>query len=273
MSATENQLAFARLVATPEPELDLARGCLHIAAEAHPALDFRPTLGQLDRLADRVARQQEREELEERVAALHRVLYRDYGLRGARRDYYDPRNCFLDDVLARRQGIPITLSVVELEVAWRVGLPLFGIGFPGHFLVGGPGDLVVDPFDQGQRLELTDLQALLRGHGGSLGPSPFPRALLRPATKREILVRILNNLRGIYSSRHQWSDVLWTLELLIILHPSDRELNRDRAILLGRTGQFRAATTGLERYLDENPDGDDAELARRALGVFKGRLN
>ncbi len=272
---TENRLRFARLVTAPEPALDLARACLLIAAEADPDVPFQPTLEQLDELAARVAaRDSGAPGLESRLDVLHGVLYGEFGLRGDQTDYYDPRNAFLHEVLTRRLGIPITLAVIELEVAWRVGLPLHGIGFPGHFLVGGPHGLVIDPFARGRRLGRDALEELLLGgRPAQRSDRVLPAPLLRPATKREILARILYNLRAMYMRRHAWTDALWTFDLLAILHPDDRELSRDRALVLGRTGRFRAASQALERYLAEQPGAADADAVRRALAGFRARLN
>lgn len=285
-----NRLDFARLAARPEASLDLATGCLHIAAEAYPGLSFGPILGELDLLAGRVRERLGGEastaEIGAALAALHAVLYGEYGLRGDRESYDDPRNSLLNDVLARRLGLPITLAVVELEVAWRVGLPLHGIGFPGRFLVGGPGELVIDPFDAGRRLAPDDLEALLRRArreptrhepGAAAIPVALPvalhAALLRPATKRGILGRILRNLHGSFVRRREWGSALWSVELLGILDPDDPDLLRDRAVLLARAGRFAAAVAGLRRYLEARPDADDAELVRRAIAAFRSRVH
>ena len=281
-----NRLAFARLAAQPEALLDLATGCLHIAAEAYPGLAFGPILGELDLLAGRVRERLGGEAttagIGAALAALHAVLYGEYGLRGDRESYDDPRNSLLNDVLARRLGLPITLAVVELEVAWRVALPLHGIGFPGHFLVGGPGDLVIDPFDAGRQLGPDDLEAVLRRThreptrhepGAAVIPVALHAALLRPATRREILARILRNLHGSFVRRRDWGSALWSVELLGILDPGDPDLLRDRAVLLARAGRFGAAVAELRRYLEARPDADDADLVRRAIAAFRGRIH
>jgi regulator of sirC expression with transglutaminase-like and TPR domain len=270
-----------RLVAHDDASIDLAEGCLLIAAHAYPDLDPAPVLAELDRLAARVIAATESvgspatTDEASRLSALHRVLYDEAGFNGDRLDYYDPRNALLNDVVRRRLGIPITLAVVELEVARRAGIELQGIGFPGHFLVGTPGGTIIDPFERGAVRTHDDLRAMLRhGHGpGARDPGPFPTALLRPASPRGILARILNNLRGMYAGRHDWTSALWAVELLGVLHPADEHLERDRAMLLGHAGQFRAATRALELYLAAHPDAPDRDTLERALGLFRGRLN
>lgn len=276
------RLRFIRLVAADDARIDLALGCLLIAGHAHPDLDPAAPLAELDALAARVDAAAAADE-PAALAALHRVLYEEAGFSGARLDYYDPRNALLDDVIARRVGIPITLAIVEMEVARRAGIGLHGIGFPGHFLVGTPGGRLIDPFDRGRERTPDELRLMLRhGAGGSAaadvdaGPAtdaPFPMALLRAATNRDILARVLNNLRGMYAGRHDWPSALWAAELLLVLHSRDRHIQRDRAMLLGYAGHYGAATRALEDYLAEHRDAPDRDTAQRALALFRARLD
>lgn len=274
-ASQENRLAFARLVAQPETRLDLVAGCLHIAAEAQPGLAFKPTYERLDRLAERTESFGTEGATSDRLTALHRVLYEEHGLRGDHVSYYDPRNSYLQEVLERRVGLPITLSVVEIEVGRRSGLRLHGIGFPGHFLVGAPGGAVIDAFDRGRLLSREDLEALLGRvhHPHDAGRLPVPASLLRPTTKREILTRILSNLRGVFLRRQDPHALLWTLELLAILQPAEWALTRERALLLGRMGHSTAAAAALERYLEEHAGALDDPAVRKALATLRSRLN
>lgn len=276
------RMRFIRLVAADDARIDLALGCLLIAGHAHPELDPAVPLAQLDALAARVDAAAATDE-SAALAALHRVLYDEAGFSGARLDYYDPRNALLDDVITRRVGIPITLAVVELEVARRAGIGLYGIGFPGHFLVGTPSGGLIDPFDGGHERTPDELRLMLR-HGAAGAPeagagmtpaadAPFPMALLRPATNRQILARVLNNLRGMYAGRHEWLSALWAAELVLVLHPRDRHIQRDRAMLLGYAGHYGAATRALEDYLAEHRDAPDRDTVHRALALFRGRLD
>jgi regulator of sirC expression with transglutaminase-like and TPR domain len=184
---------FAHVVARPEAELDLAQAALIIAEPEYPGLDVARYLERLDALADEARGHLPTPSL----PTLARVLHGELGFRGNAADYYDPRNSYLNEVIERRTGIPITLAVVLMEVARRLGVTARGVSFPGHFLVRGD-EGVVDPFD-GRTLEAADLRALharATGHAGD----PDPR-LLQPATKRQILARMLHNLRQIWSDR------------------------------------------------------------------------
>jgi regulator of sirC expression with transglutaminase-like and TPR domain len=190
--------AFRHVVARRDEELDLVIGALLVSEAARAnAVDIEATIGALDRLAAEA-----RGNVAPNVVAITHWLHRTVGFRGNRDDYYDPRNSFLDEVLARRTGIPITLSIVVMEVARRLGAPAYGISFPGHFLVAsaaeGEGRAIVDAFE-GTAVGKAGLRALLeRATGQAKEPDP---SLLQPATKRQILARMLINLRGIFASR------------------------------------------------------------------------
>jgi regulator of sirC expression with transglutaminase-like and TPR domain len=174
-------------------------------------------------------------------------------------------------VVERRIGLPISLAIVELEVAWRVGLGVYGIGLPGHFIVGGPGGVLIDPADGGSLLTRDDCQALIRR---SLGEGVLLHAgMLRPTGRREILARVLRNLRSVYLTRREWASALGAVELLAVVEPTDPDHGRDRGLLLGRMGRFTDAIASLGRYLDERPDGDDAGEVRQVVSIFAGRRN
>jgi regulator of sirC expression with transglutaminase-like and TPR domain len=267
------QARFARLVARPEPEIDLALGALVIAAQGRPEIDERAALGHLDQLADRVRARLDLGDPATVVAArLHDVLYREVGFRGPRAaDYHDPGNSLLDRVLARRVGLPISLAIIELETAWRIGLPLVGVGLPGHFIVGGPDRLLFDPAAGGRSLTLDDCQALIRR---SVGDGVLLHAgMLRPVSRRQILARVLRNLRAAHLAARDWRSALDAIDLLRVLEPTDPEHGRDRGLLLGRMGRFGEAVAALRRYLEERPDAHDATDVRQVLGIFAGRLN
>ncbi len=277
---------FAELVARPDPFIDLAAACACIAAEADPGSTPRALADELDAIAGRVRaglpaglRDAARRdagirspgELDAIIDGLHRVLYDEMDLRGAPRDAWEPRHAYLADVLRLGRGLPIALGVIELEVGWRLGLPLFGIGLPGHFILGGPDGRLLDPYGGGRALSVEDCERVMREALGR--PVPFRRSMLRPATRREIIARILGNLRGIYLSRREWAPSLATLELLVILDPQDPALRRDRALLYGRCGRFTDAVRGLDRYLEEVPEAPDRDEVRMARGIFGGRRN
>jgi regulator of sirC expression with transglutaminase-like and TPR domain len=251
---------FEALVARPEPELDLASAALWLAAEEYPQLPLAPYLRRLDLLAERV-----RDRLGDETAPpvvvqeLNRVLFREEGFRGNVDAYHDVRNLFLNDVLDRRLGVPQTLGVVYLEVGWRLGLPLVGVAFPGHFLVRYEGEavrLLVDPFEQGRlRFEDQAQELLDRVYGGMVRLRP---EFLQPVGKRDILVSILTSLKGIYLNARDDRRALAAVERLLLLRPDATVELRDRGMLLARLGRVHEAIADLERYLDLAPEAPDA---------------
>jgi regulator of sirC expression with transglutaminase-like and TPR domain len=268
-----NRARFAQLVARPESQIDLALGALLIAAEGRETLDPDPWLTALDSLATRIqGRLDPAHTPDETLDELHRVLYEELGYQGPGRLISpEPDHSRLDRVIERRVGLPISLAIVELEVAWRLGLPLYGVGMPGHFIVGGPGDLLVDPANDGRRLTRDDCQALLRR---SLGEGVLLHAgMLRATGRREILARVLRNLRAAHLANRDWPSALGAMELLIVVEPTSVEHVRDRGLLLGRVGRFTEAVEALRRYLDEQPHGHDEADVRQVIGIFGGRRN
>jgi regulator of sirC expression with transglutaminase-like and TPR domain len=267
------QARFARIVATPEADLDLALGALVIASDGRPDVSPEPTIAILDALAERVRlRLDVGDAPAVMVDRLNDVLYRETGFRApTAAEFHDPRNSLLDLVAWRRVGLPISLAIVELEVAWRIGLQMHGIGLPGHFIVGTRDGVLLDPAAGGASLRPDDCQALIRR---ALGEGVlFHAGMLRPASKREILTRVLRNLRSAHLAARDWPSALGTVELLAVVEPLDPEHGRDRGLLLGRMGRFGDALAALSRYLDERPDGHDAADVRQVMGIFAGRRN
>jgi regulator of sirC expression with transglutaminase-like and TPR domain len=268
-----NRARFARLIAQPEPDIDLARGALAIAADGRSDVDADSALAMLDDLAERVRLRLDVGDAETHVIdRIQDVLFREFGFRGpTAAEYHDPRASLLDVVLARRIGLPISLAIVELEVAWRIGLELVGIGLPGRFIVGAPGGVLLDPAGDGRRLTPDDCQALLRR---SIGDGIlFHSGMLRPNGKREILARVLRNLRSAHLAARDWPAALGAVEMLSIIEPTDPDHGRDRGLLLGRMGRFSDAVAALGIYLRERPDGHDAADVRQVMGIFGGRRN
>jgi len=267
------QARFGRIVATPEADLDLALGALVIASDGRPDITPEPTIAILDSLAERVRlRLDAGDPPAVMIDRLNDVLFRETGFRApTAAEFHDPRNSLLDLVAWRRVGLPISLAIVELEVAGRIGLGLHGIGLPGHFIVGTRDGVLLDPAAGGARLRPDDCQALIRR---ALGEGVlFHSGMLRPASKREILTRVLRNLRSAHLAARDWPSALGTVELLSVLEPMDPEHGRDRGLLLGRMGRFGDALAALSRYLDERPDGHDAADVRQVMGIFAGRRN
>jgi regulator of sirC expression with transglutaminase-like and TPR domain len=264
---------FARIVALPETELDLAVGALTIAADGRPDVDPGTTLAILDSLAERVRVRLDLGDPEDvAIERLHDVLYRETGFRGpTAAEFHDPRNSLLDLVAWRRVGLPISLAIVEIEVADRIGVRLRGIGLPGHFIVGTGGGVWMDPAADGMRLRPDDCQALIRRAVGD--GVLFHAGMLRPASKREILTRVLRNLRSAHLAARDWPAALGAVDLLAVVEPMDPDHGRDRGLLLGRMGRFGEALAALSRYLEERPDSHDADDVRQVMGIFAGRRN
>jgi len=269
---------FAQLVSGPEEELDLAEAALLIAQEEHPEIDVAAYLRQLDALAAAVrARLPESPAPTEIIQELNAQLFREEGLSGNESEYYDPRNSFLNEVLDRRRGIPITLSVVYLEVGRRLGLSLVGVGFPGHFLVkyaSADGDLVLDPFSGGISLSHEELEQRLRRMYGEGNPflSQIPQ-LLTATSKKEILVRMLRNLKGIYLQQSDFARALAVLDRILLVAPDLAMEIRDRGAVHQRLGHLQAAVQDFRRYVQMAPNAEDSETIRTLSARMVAQLN
>lgn len=264
---------FAQLV-IPGVQCDLARAALEIARVEYPELDPAPSLRALDDLAASVRpRLSEQTSAQDAAVQLSRFLFEECGFRGNRDDYYDPRNSFLNDVLDRRLGIPISLAVLMIEVGSRAGLALEGVGFPGHFLVRvpAPGDpVLLDPFHAGTPVDDADLLARLRAlsqasRGGGPDFAHVPPEFVEPTTIRAILARMLRNLLRIYLERTDNQRALTAVDLLLVLTPDAAEEIRTRGTLYERLDCPAAAAVDLRRYLDLAPDASDADEVRGRL--------
>lgn len=263
---------FAALAQRPDRELDLAEGALLISAVENPNLEPEPHLELLDRWGREAACRIHGAQGElERLQALSSFLFEDKGLAGNGEDYYDPRNSFLDQVLERRLGIPITLGIVTLEVGRRARVPLVGVGFPGHFLLrhARHPQVLLDPFDGGQLLTRYDCAHLLDRL--TRGRIPFSRRLLAPVGPREILVRMLNNLSGIFLGRGEVGRALEMVEHKILLLPGEAVFRRDRGLLRLKLGDG-GGMEDLQSYLEAEPDAADwNQIAEIVEGCHSGR--
>ena len=255
---------FADEVRRPEPEIDLARCALLVAKEQYPQLAVEQYLSRLDGLAEEVKDRLDQESAPLIVLQeLLDTLYERHDFRGNRDAYYDPRNSFLNDVLDRETGIPLTLGIVVLEVGWRLGLPLEGVNFPHHFLVRFRGegvDLLVDPFDGGRTRFQDEAQELLdRFYGGMVRVRD---SFLETADRRDMLVRLLNNLKGLWLIVRDDRTALGAVERLLLLRPGAPEEHRAGGLLLARLGRAEEAVDHLRRYLEVRPDASDADRIR-----------
>jgi regulator of sirC expression with transglutaminase-like and TPR domain len=277
---------FAELLARDEAEIDLARACLLIAADAYPGLDVDGYLGEIERFAARLrGRLPPGGGAEERVLALNQFLFDELGFSGNADHYYDPRNSYLNEVLDRRTGIPITLSILYLEIGRRIGLDLEGVSFPGHFLVRlrlRGAILVLDPFSCGEALSEADLHERLQrvipeGAAGAVPVSDLPLdQFLEPAGKRQILARLLRNLKGIYRDSDRPERLLEVLNRMLVVAPDAYGELRERGLLYQRMECYRAALKDLQDYSalePEAPDIDDVRAKLVELAAQCARLN
>jgi regulator of sirC expression with transglutaminase-like and TPR domain len=259
VDATER---FAELVRRPPDEVPLDETALLVAKHAHPDLDLAVPLAELDRLAGDVAGVT--------AADVAGSLFGEGGLAGNTVDYGDPRNSYLDDVLARRLGIPISLSVVMIEVGRRCGVRIYGVGMPGHFLVqpAAEPDVWFDPFHGGRRLDEAGCRELYEAMG--LEP-PFTIDLLRAVDTRSILSRMLANLQQTFMRRDPAS-LAWVVRLKLRipdLLPGER---RRLAGLLGGVGRFVEAAAELDAVAADL-EGDDADQVKRDATALRSRAN
>ena len=261
--------ALGTLVSGDERQIDLARAALLIAAEEYPRLEPRAYLEQLDSLGETVrARVAHEPEPERQVAALNALLFGEEGFRGNESSYYDPRNSYLNQVLERRLGIPITLSLGYVEVGRRAGLPLSGVSFPSHFLVAYEDEprLLIDPFNCGRLLSVPDCEHMLLEAFGS--SARLQHAYLAPSPPRAMLVRLLTNLKLAYQRAGDLQRALRVSEQLLVVQPSAAGL-RDRGLLRFRLADFQGATTDLDQYLESEPGAPDAPAISRELAVIR----
>ena len=252
---------FAELVT--REQFSLAEACLLIAEDQYPGLDIAGCVAKLDAMAATVRGRLAADALaEQKVAALNWHLFGELRFCGNADAYYDPRNSYLNEVLERRTGIPITLSIVYLEVGRRLGLQVQGVSFPGHFLVKlrlKQGSLVLDPFIGGEPCSETELRAWL----SQALPADRPAKLdldryLEPATPREIVARVLRNLKGIYLKSAKLERALAVMHRMLLVMPESAEELRDRGLVHAELQCFRPALADLQNYLRRRPDAPDA---------------
>jgi regulator of sirC expression with transglutaminase-like and TPR domain len=258
---------FRQAVDCSDEQIDLGRAALTIALPEFPNLDFSAYLGRINDLALEVTeRAGGNADVFRSVAALNFVLFQRHGFRGNRADYYDPNNSFLNQVIENKIGIPITLSVLYMEVAARVGLAVDGVGFPGHFMVQVQADdneIVIDPFNAGDVKSAEDLAAMLKQMYGD--NATLRSEYLAPVSKRQILQRMLANLKAIYAKQNDWLRLLAVLDRLLILDPAAAEEVRDRGVVYSRLDCFGQSKEDFERYLELAPDAEDAEAIRAQI--------
>jgi len=278
--------AFATVLAEKDGRIDLARACLMIAEDAYPGLPVDRYLGEIERMAIRLrGRLPASGDAEERVVALNRFLFEELGFVGNTREYYDPRNSYLNEVIDRKTGIPITLAIVYMEIGRRIGLPLAGVSFPGHFLVRMKlrrGTLVLDPFSGGAPVSERELHERLQrvipeGVTDDVPVAELPLdQFLEPATNRQILARLLRNLKGIYRDAGKPERMLDVLNRMLVVSPDANGELRDRGLVYHKLECYRAALQDLRDYVarePDAPDGDEVRVRMMELSDLCARLN
>ena len=261
---------WSSLAAQADESVPLLETALLIARDEYPGLDA----DLYDTLAQSHA-EHLRPEIEAidswplKMAAINRHLFEELGYTGNHDEYYDPRNSYLNEVFERRLGNPITLAMVQMEVARRLGVPLDGVSFPGHFLVRLPVDdgiLVMDPFNGGRPLGADELRERAKPHlGGDIPDDNALMHILDPASHRAILIRMLRNLHGVYAERDQWDRAARSADRVLKLAPEQPEALRDRGLAYLNMDYQHGARHDLARYLQLAPEAADAGAMRERL--------
>jgi regulator of sirC expression with transglutaminase-like and TPR domain len=265
--------AFTALVRSEieDERIDLLRAALTFARMEDPRLVVEHYVRRVDALAKRVAAKiQDPDDSQQMIAALNEVLFYEEVFRGNTVDYYSPRNSFLQHVLDRQLGIPISLALVYMEVARRVQFPLFGVGMPGHFLlkhydVDGHATLI-DVFERGSIVTEEDCRQKLNSiYSGQLALQP---EFLLPVTRRQMLTRMLNNLRSVYLSQRDFRRAVQVVDLILVIYPRSPEDVKQRAVLRYNLDDYRGALNDFDEYVKMSPDASDAEeIKQTALSL------
>lgn len=271
---------FASLVADDDNFL-LIEAAASIAQDEHPSVDTQAVLAEIDLLADRLQRRVPADAAPvQRLRLLGNYFFQEMGFAGNVNDYYDPQNSFLHNVLKTRRGIPISLSLIYIELAKHIGLRARGVAFPGHFLVklkmpagDRMGEVVINPFT-GQSLGRDDLEDMLQPYRRRPGAHPdfeAPLGLyLQTATPRDVLARLLRNLKEIYRSAQDWPRLLAVQQRLVVLLPASWEERRDRGLALAELSRLPEALADLEAYLEHGSNAADrSAIQRRAAELWQ----
>ena len=270
---------FAALVAD-DASFSVLEAAIAVAQDADPGLDPQAVLSEIDTLAERLRRRLPADAAPlQKLRLLNRYFFQELGFAGNVNDYYDVRNSYLPQVLHSRRGIPITLALLYAELAAQVGLGAAGVSFPGHFLVKlhmPRGEVILDPFS-GQSLSREDLDERLQPYlrqRGLVGEFEAPLGLfLQAAPPRDVIARLLRNLKEIHRTAADWPRLLAVQERLVILLPQAWDEVRDRGLAHAAMGDADLAVADLRTYLRHCPDADDAALLLQRLQALQGRLH
>jgi regulator of sirC expression with transglutaminase-like and TPR domain len=262
---------FKEMVSRPDHGIDLASAALLIALDEYPNLNVQKYLCRIDALASKIRAQIDfpvGERPFEAIEKINRHLFQTEGFHGNIENYYDPRNSFLNDVLERRTGIPITLSLVYMEIGKRLGLNLQGVGMPGHFIVKylyRTVEIFVDPFRQGEILLVEGCKKRLQQTFGE--DFQFDPSFLNSVSKHQILTRMLNNLKGIYLRNKDYSRALSAIEKLLVINPDSPHETRDRGVVHYKLGNLSSALSDWSSYLELQPGASDSDEIKNYLKV------
>jgi regulator of sirC expression with transglutaminase-like and TPR domain len=265
---------WSRINASPPEAVRLAEGALLIAAEAYPDLDVDGYLAKIDAMGVALRRRLRSDiGTADALLALNRYLFEELGFTGNAVDYYDPRNSYLNEVIDRKLGIPITLAVLYIEVGRRIGLSLHGVSFPAHFLVKcvvREGSIIIDPYSGGAALGIDDLHARLKGvsEGVELNAT-LMSTLLAAAEPREIFARMLRNLRAIYLRQDENLRALAASNRILELTPGAAEEYRERGEIYAELECARAAVADLRQYLKLKPEASDSQRVARRVAELE----
>jgi len=265
---------FREITGRPDPALDLVEASLVIALEDEPGLDIDRYLEQVNAWGDAVRERLEGSRHIERIVdSINKLLFDEEGFHGEDEDYYDPRSALLHATLDTHAGLPITLSILYIEISRRVGVEVSGVSLPGRFLVkftGDFGQLVIDPFDGGRVLSTIELQKLLDDvYGGGVR---LREHHLRSFTSREILARELAHLKSAYLARHDLPRAAASIDRLLILDANDPYELHDRATIAVQLHAYQEAIECFERYLALKPHGDDLARVREQIAYLRAWL-
>jgi regulator of sirC expression with transglutaminase-like and TPR domain len=272
---------FQQIVAGADEAINLAEAALVIASEEYRDLDIAAYLERLEQMAATLKRRLRPDISQaDTIIALNRFLFDELEFSGNAADYYDPRNSFLNEVLDRKRGIPITLALVYIEIGRRIGLPMQGVSFPAHFLVKcqlREGTVVLDPYAKGVSLSMDELRQRVKGlRAGAEPPKSLVASMLAAASNKDILVRMLRNLKGIYTHHKEWLKALTATDRIITIMPELAEEYRDRGMIYLNLECYRAALFDLQAYLKMLPVAEDAETVRQKVveaQAIASRLN
>lgn len=266
--------AFLQETRQPDEYINLERAALYMAQEVYPTLEVEEYINALETMAQEVLERLPAERYPLKVLqTINHYLFEDLKFKGNQTNYYDPRNSYLNDVIDRRLGIPITLALVYLAIARRVEFPMVGVGLPGHFLIRpvvGEMDVYVDVFHQGEILFPQDCQALLaKLYQQSIVWRP---EFLEPVTSRQFLARMLGNLKGVYIGRGEIDQALSAIDRILMLFPDAPMELRDRGVIYFQLKRWIEARQDLEAYLDKLPDAPDRPIIQQVMERIEEEL-